>query len=1016
MSEWMPVDDSVLDGPPVERAGADVLGLSETLPFHKLGWQTFESLQRRMMRDVLGLRDPRQYGNRGQRQMGIDLIGRAVDGTETALQSKDYGQTPFTAATLRGAVQELQKHVRPFPVNHFIVCVSRPIHDRNVIDELKRLKAEFQPNELDLWDAVKLSDLLRPHPDIVLTYFTEETTRRFCGEFTVRSRVVPDVDAVLFRDAVTISPEKLTGAQPLIDDAETTDDPATAIALIENAQTKLRAAGFNAHAARHEPARGKLLAKVGREREAARHILDDVWSALDHGRTGNAQSIFDRLRSLASELPDPATVGDYQRVGTAAFELYFNPLGHFPEPSSLLLGDPEDQARLLLLAGETALALGNLDWIRASVPVLLQAEAAPSTSEVHRVRLRLLVADATNEWEQLLLDARRRRLSSDLTPLIAARYARSRALREQVTEAAEHWEEAAALGALARQWDEAATWILSKRTYLTHWGSFGQTDLITLEVAFGEQDYPAPPVIPRSPHALQSALESLRIHRLRDAAISAQRAVRDAVTAGDWSGEQRARTTLAAVLQESEEPERAAAHLARASATAELKDLAAAYPNRFIDVVDELDAPNHWTVGTAYRLISMQADLVPDEQVNGIIGRVLADLDAARVGSLRDVTFFASSRFNNAIKTLAGLSRRLSHAQAEQVLSFFVDQPDVEHGHYRFHDEHEAISVAGIARTYPDLAPRAVRHLVPLMARSQVARKNTTLEVLGLYPEVATLALRDVDGPDTGWAAEMLAFADPTDVAPELAERALDALTTPLQHVPHIHTVGTNVIGDSLLVAGQSPDQIVSVIREQMRRADDPAISDFDRGEYLSAAINLSIDLDEPSKSHLFDEAARLSREATVSDWEALDRQFSHPLSAVRASLGGPDSRGRGRSSQASWPQPMSSAPRSAASSTTCWTTSTMCSPPRHFEISASSRKMTSLSSPGRGGGCGASRPPSGRHTAAPHTSATGLPPTQTSECERRWRGPWRTALNIRPPRPSAPNWQKIPRSGCDRP
>ena len=105
MSEWVPVDYSMLSGPPAQRAGADVLGLSEVLPFHRLGWQAFEHLQRTMMHDILGLRDPRQYGDRGQKQMGIDLIGRAADGTETALPRATSRSDSDTTSRARSHIQ-----------------------------------------------------------------------------------------------------------------------------------------------------------------------------------------------------------------------------------------------------------------------------------------------------------------------------------------------------------------------------------------------------------------------------------------------------------------------------------------------------------------------------------------------------------------------------------------------------------------------------------------------------------------------------------------------------------------------------------------------------------------------------------------------------------------------------------------------------------------------------------------------------------------------------------------------
>lgn len=895
MGEWGPVRiDSTLRGKPFERVSAPALTRLELLPFDQLTWEAFESIQLRVMLDVLGLRDPRQYGEPGQKQQGIDLIAAGADLGGTALQSKNYAKKLFTAASLRSAVNAFRTTERPFTVNRFIIGVSRPVRSTGVMDELIRLQAEFLPHVLELWDARRLSDLVRPHPDIVTQYFTEETARNFCGEFVVHRPVLPSEEARTFSDAITLEPEKLTGARALLDAADAESDSAAALALIEQAQAKLRQAGFGAHASRHEPARAQLLAALGRGTEAARQILDEMWTALDHGRTGNAQATFDRLRKLAEHLADPSAIDGLSKVGTAAFGLYFNPLGQLPEPPALLVGDAVDHAQLLILAGETARALDNHEWLFDAVPVMSRVLEESSLQDGQRVRLRILVAETTQEWSPLLDDARRRRITSDLTPLIAARHARYHALRENVNDAVAGWEEAAALASLARQWDAAGTWVLSKRSYLTHWRLTASGELIALETALDEQPYPAAPVVPRAEKALEEAHAGLRANNhLRSAAIAAQRAVRDAVVTADWSGERKARIALAAVMQASDEPSRAAHHLAHAAATKEIEALGKAYPNRFIDVVGDLDGANHWMVGSAYRLIATQADVVPDDRVDEVVSHILRDLSAAEKGKLRDVTFYASSRYNNAFKALAGLAPRVSLADADAALAFFERQPKVEANHYRYHDEDEAVAVAGITLAHPELTHRGIAHLVPLMARAQGAQRGLPLRVLDAYPDLARAALLAVEGEGETWAAEMLAHSSPSDIHPGRAAEALERLSRPLEHTAGVYSVGTNAIGDSLLLSAQPQAVLIRVIRELMRRANDPRVSSFDRGDFLSAATNLALNLTESSKSGLFASAARLSRRSTPSEQDELDRQFSHPLSVVRTDTTGSDLRGR---------------------------------------------------------------------------------------------------------------------------
>ena len=165
--------------------------------------------------------------------------------------------------------------------------------------------------------------------------------------------------------------------------------------------------------------------------------------------------------------------------------------------------------------------------------------------------------------------------------------------------------------------------------------------------------------MPAADGAYEDALAALSDQKLRSAAISTQLALRDAVTASDWVAEERARRALATILIESDEPALAARHLARAGGTKAVETLGKSLPREFVDVLDDLDAPNYWTVGTIYRLLATQADLIPDDLVGTVSEHVLGKLVAAETGSRPDLRAFATSRYNNAVKALAGIADRL---------------------------------------------------------------------------------------------------------------------------------------------------------------------------------------------------------------------------------------------------------------------------------------------------------------------------------------------------------------------
>lgn len=404
---------------------------------------------------------------------------------------------------------------------------------------------------------------------------------------------------------------------------------------------------------------------------------------------------------------------------------------------------------------------------------------------------------------------------------------------------------------------------------------------------------PAPRIFSIAESAYESALEALREDRLRPATISAQRALRDAVTTGDWAGERAARRVLAAALAKADEPGLAARHLARAGAVKEIKELSKQFAHRFIDVTPDLSAPNYWTVGTAFRLIEQQADLVPDDLVEVISERILTEIAGADANELPDIRMLAVSRYNGVIGALAGLAHRLTPERAEKALAHFERQPPLDDVHHRFHDENEAVAVARIALAWPELAERACTHLVNLLARSQSARKPITREAVDRFVDLIRPLIAEFAAMGNDWARETLAFHDTESVPPEQAEAALDRLTAPLVHQPGVFTEGTNAVRDSLLVRGLPGDRLDPAVSELLRRADDTHVGAADRGDYLIAAANLAPQLSAAHRDEHFTAAMRSAsapRSSLPDEWE---RGFAHRLGGMRVVRNDMDSRER---------------------------------------------------------------------------------------------------------------------------
>lgn len=878
MTIWRPLPiGSSLNNRPSAPAPAPVLGKLELLPFNELSWEDFERLQWRVMRDVEGLRHAQLYGDRGQAQFGLDIVALTPDGTGTALQSKKYKR--FGAADLKSAVTKFRTTERPFPVDRLIIGVALTVRSTGAVEELAVQRRALQPIGLELWDAQELSNLLRGRPEIVIEFFGLPTAEAFCLPFKVDVTIVPPAEVVAIREAIARTPEVTTGAQQLFDDAATTPEPSYALSLVEAGQAKLRDAGFGPHAAQHDKDRIRLLASLDRVDEAARYVLDEFWAALDQGLTATAQTTQSQLDELSRLAASSEKTSLYRRVTEVAISLYLNPLAYLPDINSLRIGDLIDHGQLVLLAGETALADDDREWLTKAASVFAELSAEAAIDQVSRTRLRLLLAEATADWSELLTDARKLSLGHALLGLVTARYARDCALHQKFEEADLAWDEASGSASLARQWGEASTWILSRRAFRSHWNPFTSNDLLPLQTAIRAMGTSSP-LIPTSEGAYEDALAAFSDQKLRSAAISAQRALRDAVTASDWVGEDRARRALGAILIESDEPALAARHLIRAGATSAIAALGKSLPLEFINILDDLDAPNYWTVGTGYRLLATQADLVPDDLVGAVSERLVGELSAA--GDRPDLRAFSTSRYNNAVKALAGIADRLEARHADAVLSHFEKQPPVEENYNRYHDEDEAGVVAKIATTHAPLTARAITHLVALLGRSQSARNSTTLDAIAKNRLHAHDALTVLAEFGNHWALETLSLEEPNDVDATVSSDALARLTTPLEHANGVYSEGTNAVGDSLLIRHLSPEAIHAAVAELLARADDPHLGSSDRGDYLVAAANIGSNVDEPRRSEFFATAVRLATSPTPSQHDELNDQFAHKLEGFR--------------------------------------------------------------------------------------------------------------------------------------
>lgn len=887
---WRPVGvDSDLERGPSGVPLVAHQGHLDLLPLHVLPWPAFESLQWRILRDVEGLRHAQIYGDLGQAQQGLDLIAVAADESGVALQSKRVKQ--FGPAKVDAAVDAFRDTQRPFDVSRFILGVSMEVRRTQTLDRFKEFQKQFKqqlkPIEFELWDKRELSAKLKGAPQIVIDYFGQDVAKIFCDPFTIRERVVPTREAVAIREAIARTPEVAMGAGAKIAEAEALaeTDPTAALALVAKAQAALVERGFSGHAAQHESLRASLLVAVGRGSEATAWRLEQLWVALDHGQLTTADMARHDISTLAERVGKKAA-REHRDVADRALYLYSNPLASVPDLTDLLVGEVRDRAQLAALAGETALSAGDHAWLKRSAIKLRNLATKLSVAEdteALQVRLRILAAEGSGKWAPILGDARSLRMGYDLCALVQARYARHLALRQKFAEADASWDEAAGNACLAQRWTDASRWIFSRRAFSVRWKPFTANELLPIQTALAANG-PDATVLSRDEDALEYAYSRLADDKLRPAAIAAQRALRDAVTLGDWEGERRARRLLADILTASGEHLMAASHLVLVGDVTALKRLAADHTTQFLDVTPHLNATSWWIAGAAYRLIAAQSDLVPDALVPVVAGAVVDVLESAQKNTLVDLPSFAGSRYLSAIAALAGIAERLTYKQAETALTHFEAQPAVDPSHYRFHDGDEAKIAAGILTTHPELSEQALAHLVQLLSRSEVSRNNKTHDAITDRLPQAQPLLKELAEAGNRWARELLQGEHPESASSTQIQEARSRLEEPLVHTPGVYPVGggSASLPDSALVRTLPMRDQQAALEQLLARGADTYVSAVDRASYLVAASNLRPPNDRTRRTKFLEQALTLVLSPPESLADAFDAPYRNPLGAVQ--------------------------------------------------------------------------------------------------------------------------------------
>jgi hypothetical protein len=195
----------------VQAPGISPVGKEVLLPFEQMDEYDFERLCTRLASRETDVIDARRYGTRGQAQYGIDVTARLREtGTYRVYQCKRYQKfTPENLVeVLEKFILDCQKAETRTDVQGaqwlnratgFVLCVTQALEKTQFENILRNAEHDLNGElELEVWDTVKLTELLKTEPEVVEEFFGRDASEKICNrasmlEIKAKLEYDPDV-------------------------------------------------------------------------------------------------------------------------------------------------------------------------------------------------------------------------------------------------------------------------------------------------------------------------------------------------------------------------------------------------------------------------------------------------------------------------------------------------------------------------------------------------------------------------------------------------------------------------------------------------------------------------------------------------------------------------------------------------------------------------------------------------------------------------------------------------------
>jgi hypothetical protein len=667
------------------------------LPVLELSPEVFERLVLEYVWSVEAARDVHVYGRRGQKQYELDIVGQDRERRRFVYQVRRL--KTITPSAIRAAVVAYAgpprgtgaggiPTTRRFDAARFVLATAASIHDDTaLVDEIAALQDEYRGDlDIQVVGIEHLSVKLRDAAAIVAAFFGREWARAFCG---VEPPEAPPGQATGF--GLLEGPLAALNLEDAAAHAEGLREtqPAVAAEAHRAIADQLQASGYPGHAEIFRHRAGEDLLRAGDPDGGFDLFWQLGFDGLLRGDT------YARLPELANwTLPPPGGVRQAKlTVLRAALNWYgqgSDLTATVPALRALLDADDPHALALITIVTEQALVDGlyatdppapmigpatpqaNLAELAAELLVLARrALDSPATPERDwRARLRCALADATLErcrragepasvdqaYGQLIADTTAGRIPPGPAAVVHARAGHAYAVAGEPDQAIDSWRRAviAALpdyGGDAREAFQSLTLVVDsqRRRFIPDLERISQA-VPNRNTFLGAAYDPA-----------VAALDDLRGGRAQPAFRNARRCVWEARLSGHLYDEGWALTVFADVMKATGRP---AAELAIRVTAGDGKNAAAvaATLSDWVDLRDDLRYGPPWVVAAAAQALAAEADLVPDDVLDPIVGRLL---DLAATAATAPLVAGQPSR--EAFHALAAFAPRIEPHRFDEV-------------------------------------------------------------------------------------------------------------------------------------------------------------------------------------------------------------------------------------------------------------------------------------------------------------------------------------------------------------